>query len=170
MRSWWMVKRRGPSGVWYWPSAAAVSMKMSCTSAPVVVKVQAMRPLWPEHQERHAGGGRTGQRALGGVDAGEVPDAGKAERKVRVAREQGGAGGGVAAVDRPLVRGGAGQRVGIGEARQDLRQGAGDFGLGVPDRGSQRPGGRRQGAAGHRSSITCCGKRPASDWRDSSVR
>ena len=47
MRSSRTAKGRGPSGVWYWPSPAGVSTNTSCTSAPVVVKVQAMWPLWP---------------------------------------------------------------------------------------------------------------------------
>ena len=88
-----------------------------------------------EDQERHAWGGGAGQHAVRCLDPRQVPDAGKAERQMRIAGEQRRAGRGVAAVHRPFVRSRFGQRVGGWEARQH----GGEFARNMAERGRQRP-------------------------------
>ena len=112
-----------------------------------------------EHQERHARRGGAGQHAVRRLDPRQVPDAGKAERQMRIAGEQRGAGRGMAAVHRPLVRCRAGQRERVREPRQH----GGEFGrrrgsgrAPAPLRAVRR---RPPAATAHRSSAAARGRR-----------
>ncbi len=127
--------------------------------------------VMPQHQERHAGRGRARQHPARHVDAGKIPDAGKAERQMRIAGQQRRAGRGMPPVHRPLVRGALRHRVG----RREIA--AAPTSAGTPPRrtgstsgwfiasGAGTPGWR-----GQSWSSTAAGTRPASAWRDSSCR
>ena len=73
------------------------------------------------HQHGDAGGGGAGQGGVGGVDTGEIPDAGQGEAEMGVAGQERGAGGGVACVDGP----GVARTFGVGEGGGE----AGEAGL-----------------------------------------
>ena len=75
-----------------------------------------------EHHDGQAGGCGANQQMAGGFDPRQIPDRRLAESKMRIAGQQGCAGGTVRAIHSPFVAGGGGQGEGCGETRHHRRQ------------------------------------------------